>query len=218
MSEETSNWKIAKFTGKDEDWEYWQHQFISRAVAKGYDGILDGTDHVPNHDETLEKTNEADKEKLKLRELNKQGYSELVALCTGARVPFLMVKKAKSVRLPKGDLQLAWQNLMDRFESSEKADVADVIQEYNDCKMEKGEDPEEWIAKKDTIRLRLQLEYGLKDYTDEMFLNSIIHGLPEEYYATKAVLQKEMQTLLIDHSDSGFVIDIERSGFIGTHV
>ena len=129
--------------------------------------------------------------------MNKTGYSELMALCANAKLAFLLVKKARTAGLPNGSLYEAWKNLKGRYEPTGIASAEDVIDEYRDCKLEPNQDPEEWIATKDEIRLRLQLEYGKKDYEDDDFKAAIVHGLPEEYQAEKAVMKDKYKTMTI---------------------
>ena len=71
------------------------------------------------------------------------------------------------------------------------------IEQYNDCKLEEGEDPEEWIIKKDEIRLRLQIDYGKHDYEDNDFKAAVVHGLPEAYHLEKTLLKDKYHTMEI---------------------
>ena len=66
-----------------------------------------------------------------------------------------------------------------RYEPVDVETVQDVIDKYNDCKLEESEDPEEWITRKDEIRLRLQIDFGKKDYEDDDFKAAVVHSLPE---------------------------------------
>ena len=158
MSEESAV-KLKPFSGKEEELVYWAPMFLARADAKGYRDIAEGIEKVPS-DGDAEVTDPA---KLKLKQLNKAGYSELMALMSRAKVAFMMVRKARTTDLPNGSLYEAWKNLTARYEPKGVETVQEVIEQYNDCKLEEGEDPEEWITKKDEIRLRLQIDYGKKD-------------------------------------------------------
>ena len=81
--------------------------FLLRADAKGYCGIAEGIEKVPS-DGDAEVNDPA---KLKLKQLNKAGYSELMALMSCAKVAFMMVQKASTTDLPNGSLYEAWKNL-----------------------------------------------------------------------------------------------------------
>ena len=72
MSEESAV-KLKPFSGKKEEWVYWAPMFLARADAKGYQGIIDD---VPNNNDVLDPR--ANAYRIKLKQLNKTGYSELV--------------------------------------------------------------------------------------------------------------------------------------------
>ena len=179
MSEDTAV-KTKKFLGKDEDWIYWAPLFLARADAKGYRSLIEGSDTVPPDADST-----TDQSLLRARRLNKMGYSELLALCSDAKVAFLHVKKARSTELPNGDLKLAWKNLTDRYKPKGIKTVEEVIEAYMNCKLESNEDPDEWITRKDKLCMKLQVDYGKKDYEDDDFKASILFGLPEEYQSQK---------------------------------
>ena len=75
--------------------------------------------------------------------------------------------------------------------------VQEVIKKYNECTLGKNDNPEEWIAKKDEIRMRLQIEYGKKDYEDNDFKVSVVYDLPEEYQAQKAILKDKYKSMAL---------------------
>ena len=110
MSEDSAV-KLKPFSGKEKDWETWSPQFLARAEAKGYRVIAEGDETVPNDGDVLDPAAAADAARIKLRRLNKTGYSELMALCANAKLAFLLVKKARATGLPNGSLYEAWKNL-----------------------------------------------------------------------------------------------------------
>ena len=52
MSEESAV-KLNPFSGKEEEWVFWAPMFLARADAKGYYGIAEGDDEVPNDNDVL---------------------------------------------------------------------------------------------------------------------------------------------------------------------
>ena len=42
--------KVLKFTGKGSEWDHWSEKFIALARARGFAGILLGTEQAPNAD------------------------------------------------------------------------------------------------------------------------------------------------------------------------
>ena len=191
MSEESAV-KLKPFSGKEEDWMFWAPMFLARADAKGYRSIAEGDEVPPKDNEAV-----TDPAKIKLRQLNKAGYSELMALMSRAKVAFLMVRKARTVDLPNGSLLEAWKTLKARYEPKNVETAQEVIDMYNECKLGDNEDPEEWVTRKDESRLRLQLDYNKKDYEEEDFKAAVVHGLPEQYHAEKILLSDKYKTLEI---------------------
>ena len=69
--------KVLKFTGKESEWDRWSEKFV--ALARGFAGILLGTEQAPNADEEIDRkktdgsyelTNGERKEKKRLRQAN----------------------------------------------------------------------------------------------------------------------------------------------------
>ena len=88
-------------------------------------------------------------------------------------------------------------NLKDLYEPVSIKSVQEVIKKYNECTLGKNDDPKEWIVKKDKIRMRLQIEYGKKDYEDNNFKVSVVYDLPEEYQAQKAILKDKYKSIAL---------------------
>ena len=143
MSEESAM-KLKPFSGTEDEWVYWSLMFLARAGAKGYRGIAEGKDEVPNNDEVLDPRTKA--HKIKLKQLNKTGYLELMALMSCAKVAFMLVHKSWTTGQPNGSLFEAWKNLKARYEPVDIETVQDVIDKNNNCKLEENEDPKEWIT------------------------------------------------------------------------
>ena len=71
--------KVQKFTGKESKWDHWSEKFVALARARGFAGILLGTEKAPREDEEIDRT-KADgnsllthkdrKEKKRLRQAN----------------------------------------------------------------------------------------------------------------------------------------------------
>ena len=47
--------KVLKFTGKESEWDHWSEKFIAVARARGFAGILLGTEQAPNADEDIDR-------------------------------------------------------------------------------------------------------------------------------------------------------------------
>ena len=47
--------KVLKFTGKESEWDHWSEKFIALAKARGFAGILLGTEQAANADEEIDR-------------------------------------------------------------------------------------------------------------------------------------------------------------------
>ena len=47
--------KVLKFEGKESEWERWSEKFIALARARGFAGILLGTEQAPNADKDIDR-------------------------------------------------------------------------------------------------------------------------------------------------------------------
>ena len=47
--------KVLKFTGKESEWDHWSEKFIALTRARGFAGILLGTEQAPNADEDIDR-------------------------------------------------------------------------------------------------------------------------------------------------------------------
>ena len=81
---------VLKFTGKESEWDQWSEKFIALARARGFAGILLGTEQAPNTDEEIDRkksdgscelTEAERKEKKRLRQVNGNAYINLQLSC-----------------------------------------------------------------------------------------------------------------------------------------
>ena len=47
--------KAQKFTGKESEWDHWSEKIIAVARARGFAGILLGTEQAPNTDKEIDR-------------------------------------------------------------------------------------------------------------------------------------------------------------------
>ena len=75
--------KVLKFTGKQSEWDHWSEKFVELARARGFAGILLGTEKTPRADEEVDRkkddhsyelTEVERKEKKRLRQANGNVY------------------------------------------------------------------------------------------------------------------------------------------------
>ena len=49
--------KVLKFTGKESKWDHWSEKLVDLARARGFAGILLGTERAPRVDKEIDRTN-----------------------------------------------------------------------------------------------------------------------------------------------------------------
>ena len=47
--------KVLKFTGKESEWDHWSEKFIALGRARGFAGMLLGTEQASNADEEIDR-------------------------------------------------------------------------------------------------------------------------------------------------------------------
>ena len=107
--------KTIVFSGEDDDWPAYEEKALARAAKMGYLELMTGADKtkIPMDDEELDPNDEDDKKLLKLRQLNRSGYAEIVmGMNTENRNSpgygaFMAVKASKSEEYPYGHLPTA---------------------------------------------------------------------------------------------------------------
>ena len=50
--------KVLKFTGRESEWDHGSEKFVALARARGFAGILLGTEQAPRADEDIDKRNQ----------------------------------------------------------------------------------------------------------------------------------------------------------------
>ena len=90
--------KVLKFTGKESEWDHLSEKFIALARARGFAGILLGTERAPRADKAIDRKNEDHsyelteaerKEKMRLRQANGNAYINLQLSCE--EIPYDLV-------------------------------------------------------------------------------------------------------------------------------
>ena len=98
--------KVLKLSGKEIEWDHWSEKFIALARARGFAGILLGTDQAPSADEDIDKkksdgsyelTDAEKKEKKRLRQANGNAYINLQLSCE--ELPYDLVSPANTEEL-----------------------------------------------------------------------------------------------------------------------
>ena len=121
--------KVLKFTGKESGWDHWFETFIALARARGFAGILLGTEKAPRADKEIDKkkadgsyelTEAERKEKKRLRQANGNAYINLQLSCE--ELPYDLVSLAKTEELPDGCTRDPWERLTSEYDLTEGED------------------------------------------------------------------------------------------------
>ena len=114
---------ILKLTGKESEWDHWFEKFLGLARARGFVGILLGTEEAlrPHEDSdkmksdgSYELTDAERKEKKRLRQANGNAYINLQLSCV--ELPYDLVSLAKTEELPDGCARDAWERLASEYD------------------------------------------------------------------------------------------------------
>ena len=129
--EELKAIKDLKFTGKESEWDHWSETFVALERARGFAGILLGTEKAPSTHEEIDRKNEEHsnelteterKEKKRLRQANGNAYINLQLSCV--ELPYDLVSLAKTEELPDGCARDAWERLTSEYDLTEGDHVA----------------------------------------------------------------------------------------------
>lgn len=105
--------KFVKLSGQQDDWRMWMSQFLALAYHKGYQEVLVGTESDPPMTKKLVAENDDDE--IRARKSNGRRIMRLShraeTLCF-----FNAVDEAKTSDLPMGDANLAWNDLLHRYQ------------------------------------------------------------------------------------------------------
>ena len=135
--------KVLEFEGKESEWDRWSETFIALARARGFAGILLGTEQAPNADEDIERkkadgsyelTDAERKEKKRLRQANGNAYINLQMSCED--LPYDLVSLAKSEELTDGCARDAWERLTSEYDLTEGEDKITLLTMFQQNQLE----------------------------------------------------------------------------------
>ena len=121
-------------TGKEIEWDHWSEKFVALARARGFAGILLGTEKAPRADEEIDKkkadgsyelTEAVRKERKRLRQANGNAYINLQLSCE--ELPYDLVSMAKTEELPDGCARDAWERLTSEYDPTEGEDKITLL-------------------------------------------------------------------------------------------
>ena len=126
--------KVESFNGTQEEWDMWSAQ----ALLKDY-GVV--------YAEEIDYEEMSSEENISWDKLNKKAYYALILACKD-KVSFNLIKFSKSIKYPRGDAELAWSRLVEKYEPTD-----------GKTKIELKED--EWMTDLLTTNLKKQIKEGV---------------------------------------------------------
>ena len=179
--------KVLKFTGKESEWDHWSEKFIALARARGFAGILLGTEQAPNADEDIDRKKndggyeltEADrKEKKRLRQANGNAYISLQLSCE--ELPYDLVSLAKTEELPDGCTRDAWERLTSEYDLTEGEDKITLLSMFQQNQLEDvTTNITVWLTSMAIQVNKLKKSNHVLD--EEYQITHILASLPREY-------------------------------------
>ena len=179
--------KVLKFTGKESEWDRWSEKFVALARARGFAGILLGTEQAPNADEEIDRkksdgsyelTDAERKEKKRLRQANGNAYINLQLSCE--ELPYDLVSLAKTEELPDGCARDAWERLTSEYDLTEGEDKITLLSMFQQNQLEDVKtNITVWLT---SMAIQVNKLKKLNHVLDEEYqITHILASLPREY-------------------------------------
>ena len=179
--------KVLKFEGKESEWERWSEKFVALARARGFAGILLGTEQAPNADEDIDRkktdgsyelTDAERKEKKRLRQANGNAYINLQLSCED--LPYDLVSLAKTEELPDGCARDAWERLTSEYDLTEGEDKITLLTMFQKNQLEDVRtNITVWLT---SLAMQVIKLKKLNHVLDEEYqITHILASLPKEY-------------------------------------
>ena len=179
--------KVLKFTGKESEWDHWSEKFVALARARGFAGILLGTEQAPNADEDIDRkksdgsfelTEAERKEKKRLRQANGNAYINLQLSCE--ELPYDLVSLAKTDELPDGCARDACERLTSEYDLTEGEDKITLLTMFQQNQLEDVRtNITAWLT---SLAIQVNKLKKLKHVLDEEYqITHSLASLPREY-------------------------------------
>ena len=164
--------KVLKFTEKESEWDHWSEKFVALARARGFAGILLGTEKAPRSDEAERK------EKKRLRQANGNAYINLQLSCE--ELPYDLVSLVKTEEPPDGCTRDAWERLTSEYDLTEGEDKITLLSMFQQNQLEDVRtNTTVWLT---SLSIQLNQLKKLNHVLDEEYqITHILASLPREY-------------------------------------
>ena len=169
--------KVLKFTGKESEWDHWSEKFVALARAKGFAGILLGTEKAPRADKEIDKkkadgsyelTEAERREKKRLRQANGNAYINLQLSCE--ELPYDPDRCARD----------AWERLTSEYDLTEGEVEIPLLSMFQQNQLEDVRaNITVWLT---SLAIQINKLKKLNHVLDEEYqITHILASLPREY-------------------------------------
>ena len=178
---------VLKFTGKESEWDHWYEKFVALARARGFAGILLGTEQADRADKEIDRkksdgsyeSTDADrKEKKRLRQANGNAYIDLQLSCE--ELPYDLVSQAKTEELLDGCTRDACERLTSEYDLTEGEDKITLLSMFQQNQLEDVRtNITVWLT---SMAIQVNKLKKLNHVLDEEYqITHILASLPREY-------------------------------------
>ena len=179
--------KVLKFTGKESEWDHWSEKLIALARARGFAGILLGTEKAPRADKEIDRKDEDHsyelteaerEEKKRLRQASGNAYINLQLSCE--ELPYDLVSLAKTEELHDGCARDAWERLTREYDLTEGEDKITLLSMFQQNQLEDVRtNITVWLT---SLAIQVNKLKKLNHVLDEEYqITHILASLPREY-------------------------------------
>ncbi len=196
MSEAMSSYEYKKkysyFSGKKKDWIPWEEKYLAKSRRYGYKDLLLGKLAIPKSSDILDP--DEDEDKLKIRVLNEDAYSDLVmsidTTTSAGKVAFSLVRGTKSADYEDGNAEIAFARLTNKYAPKTAPSLAKTNRLFYQAKLKKQVDPDIFITYLEGLRATMgDMESFI---TDKQFIMHVMNNLNRDYDNTVENLEKQI--------------------------
>ena len=206
MSETTSSYEYKKknvyFSGKKKDWTSWEEKYLAKSKRYGYKSLLLGRETIPKSTDILDPVQ--DEDKIKIRELNDDAYSDLVlsidTTTSAGKVAFSYVRGSKSTDYQDGNAEFAFTRLQNKYAPKSAPSLNKINRLFYQAKLKKQVDPDVFVTYLEGLRTTMG---DMNNFiTDKQFIMHVMNNLNKDYDNTVENLEK-----LIDNKNDPLTIE-----------
>jgi len=204
MSSSESKIRINKFNGTKEHWPVFKEQFLAFAYAEGFRDEIEGVNPIPSDSAVIDESTDSGKRQLRSQKANRKGYQSLLFLIDGtkakAKTAFLKVSGAKTSDNPRGNVKVAWEELVKHYEPKNFVSKRKLKKNYEKFLLGR-KSPDDWITEMKQRRIEYVNAGGT--VTEQDFIERLLENVDQEAYRVEVkLLNKDM--------NEGKTVDIDR--------